>query len=45
MDFASSLRAAENRTGGKELLQCLLWRSDLFAKLWNRIELNSVFNM
>ena len=38
MDFASSTRAAENRTKWKGLLQIHLWCPDDLPRLWDRIE-------
>ena len=38
MDFASSVRSAENRTRWKGLLQSHLWCPDDLPMLWNRIE-------
>ena len=38
MDFASSTRAAKNRTGGKGLLQIQLWYPDDLPRLWDKTE-------
>ena len=39
MDFASSARAAENKTRWKGLLPIHLWCPDDLPRLWNRIEI------
>ena len=44
MDFASSTRAAENRTKRKGLLRIHLWCPDDLPRLWDRIE-NRIVNI
>ena len=42
MDFASSTRAAENRTRWKEIVVIHLWCPDDLPRLWDRIENKAV---
>ena len=45
MDFASSSRAAGNKTGWKRIVEIFWWCSNHQAIIWSRIEQNTAFDI